>query len=331
MHWDKRLDAFGPAKNSDQARRPKVVAETAIQKWMRQNEYLLSKNYRRAVDSDWRKFVNFCASRKVNPLPALPMEVASFVEEMAKIRAPGTVGRYLSSLSVLHVAERFPDPQKTTVVKQAVRRMYLEKGRSQRQARGLTRDLVEKLLAPCGCSLKDLRDKSLLVTAYDTLLRRSELVALTVEDICWDQEGGATVLVRHSKTDPEGTGEVAWLNRDSAALLRCWLRKAAINEGRVFRSVDRHGVPGKGLHASQIPRIYKAMARKAGLDEELIRGLSGHSTRVGAVQDMIAEGIGLPAIMQAGRWKSESMVHRYGRLLTARQNGSAQLARHQER
>ena len=40
--------------------------------------------------------------------------------------------------------------------------------------------------------------------------------------------------------------------------------------------------------------------------------LSGHSTRVGAAQDMIACGIELPAILQVGRWKSTAMVNRYG-------------------
>ena len=52
---------------------------------------------------------------------------------------------------------------------------------------------------------------------------------------------------------------------------------------------------------------------------------------VRAAQDMIASGIGIPAIMQAGRWKSASMVQRYGERLLAQRNGAAQLARLQKR
>ena len=52
---------------------------------------------------------------------------------------------------------------------------------------------------------------------------------------------------------------------------------------------------------------------------------------VRAAQNMIASGIGIPAIMQAGRWKSASMVQRYGERLLAKRNGAAQLARLQKR
>ena len=80
-----------------------------------------------------------------------------------------------------------------------------------------------------------------------------------------------------------------------------------------------------------MPRILKAMARRAGLPETVVQGLSGHSARVGAAQDMIAAGIELPAILQAGRWKSTAMGNRYGERLLARRSGAAQLARLQRR
>ena len=73
------------------------------------------------------------------------------------------------------------------------------------------------------------------------------------------------------------------------------------------------------------------MARRAGLEAEVVDRLSGHSTRVGAAQDMIACGIELPAILQAGRWKSTAMVNRYGERLLAHRSGAAQLARMQSR
>ena len=80
-----------------------------------------------------------------------------------------------------------------------------------------------------------------------------------------------------------------------------------------------------------MPRIYRAMAERAGLPAEVVRRISGHSPRVGAAQDMITSGIGIPAIMQAGRWRSASMVQHYGERLLAQRNGAAQLARLQKR
>ena len=46
---------------------------------------------------------------------------------------------------------------------------------------------------------------------------------------------------------------------------------------------------------------------------------------------MIAAGIELPNILQAGRWKTTSMVNRYGERLLTRRSGAAQLARLQDR
>ena len=80
-----------------------------------------------------------------------------------------------------------------------------------------------------------------------------------------------------------------------------------------------------------MPRIFKAMAREAGLPPAVAEGLSGHSARVGAAQDVIAAGIELLAILQAGRWKSTAMVNRYGERLLARRSAAAQLARLQRR
>ena len=71
------------------------------------------------------------------------------------------------------------------------------------------------------------------------------------------------------------------------------------------------------------------MARAVGLLASVVQGLSGHSARVGAVRDMIAAGIELPAILQAGRWKSTSMVSRDGEQLLAKRNVAAKFARKQ--
>jgi hypothetical protein len=39
--------------------------------------------------------------------------------------------------------------------------------------------------------------------------------------------------------------------------------------------------------------------------------VGGHSCRVGMAQDLVAAGLDLAAVMQAGRWQSAAMVARY--------------------
>ncbi len=65
------------------------------------------------------------------------------------------------------------------------------------------------------------------------------------------------------------------------------------------------------IGAGQINRIYKKIARKAGLDEMVIEAISGHSIRVGAAQDLLNSGASMPIIMQRGRWSKTDTVMRY--------------------
>ncbi len=290
-----------------------------------------SVNTERAVRSDLAIYGAWCAARGLVALPAAPQTVAAFVDAMAEEKAPATVRRYVASIAVAHRAIGQGGTLDSPPVRLALKRMHRRRGRRQGQARGLTWPLRRRLLKTAGDRPIDLRNRALLAVAYDAMLRRSELTALEVSDLLEDARADSALLVRRSKTDDEGRGHVAWLAPDTVALVRAWLDRAGISEGRLFRSVGKGGRIGESLDPSQVPRIFKAMARRAGLPPAVVDGLSGHSTRVGAAQDMIAAGIELPAIVQAGRWKSPAMVNRYGERLLARKSGAAQLARIQGR
>lgn len=87
--------------------------------------------------------------------------------------------------------------------------------------------------------------------------------------------------------------------------------------------------PGK-----RVGEIVKARARAVGVEESGVPGegaVSGHSLRVGAAQDLLAAGFGLPAIQQAGDWTSPTMPARYGERIAAGGGAMAQLAEKQGR
>lgn len=303
----------------------------------------------RARRSDTLIYMTWCATRGVEPLPATPDTVAAFLDAMAngepltvtmpgrrplvvdQPRKPATLERYASSIAALHRAAGLPDPRSADAVRFALRRHWRAQGRAQRQARGLTFDLRQRLLEPEPCSLLELRDRALLVVAYDTLCRRGELVALRVEDLTRSADGDAVITVRKSKTDQEGEGSERYLAPDTVAVLDAWLAAAGVTEGPLFRAVRKNGVPGNPLQGQEVPRLFRALARRAGVPERAVAELSGHSTRVGAAQDLAAAGVELPEIMQAGGWKAPTMVARYTRKQAARRCGMARLAAKQGR
>ena len=276
------------------------------------------------------------AGKRENLWPARAATLVRFIDAKAHCRAPATVRRYVSSICALHRAAGWKNPLDHVTVRMSLRRMYRHRGRRQAQALGLTWQVREKLIGSQGEAgepgerLIDLRNRALLAVAYDAMLRRSELISLQVSDLTFDRGGSATLFLRNAKTDPEGAGNILFLARDTADMVRAWLGGSGISRGPLFRAVRKNGIPGRGLDPSQVSRIYKSMAIQAGIDD-FAGGLSGHSARVGAAQDMIASGIGLPAILQAGRWKSAAMVSRYGERLLASRGAAAQLARMQGR
>ena len=290
-----------------------------------------SPNTERAIRADLAVYAAWCRSRGLAALPAPPETVADFVDAMAAERAPATVRRYVASIGVVQRAAGLPEPTQAGSVRLALQRMHRRRGRRQQQVQALTWPLRTRLLEAAGDRLIDDRNRALVAVAYDALLRRSELAELAVADLAVNVRGAATLLVRRSKTDPEGRGTPVYLARDTVALVRGWLERSDVARGRLFRSLTRTGRLGASLDASQIPRIFRAMARHAGVTAEVAAALSGHSARVGAAQDMIASGIDIAAILHAGRWKTPTMVNRYGERLLVHRSGSAQLARLQQR
>ena len=178
--------------------------------------------------------------RGLRALPAGPETVAAFVDAMAEARAPATVRRYVTSIDIAHRIVGCANAAKSEAVRLALKRMHRRKGRRQDQARGLTWPLRNRLLDAAGERLIDDRNRALLAVAYDGMLRRSELSALQVPDLLEEMDGDATVLVRCSKTDQEGEGEIVWIARDSLALVRAWLGTGR-HRGRTPVPLGRQG------------------------------------------------------------------------------------------
>ena len=258
----------------------------------------------RAYRADFMTFVRFCEVRGWTSLPGSPNAVAEFVEWLsASGLRSSSIRRAVAGIATLHNLSRLADPTKDPEVKLAMRRMHRLLGRASRQAQALHTEELERLLAATDDSIRGLRNRALLLVGYDTLCRRSELVSLDVEDL-----KPLKVLLRRSKTDPQGLGRWLQLSPRTDSALREWLSASGITSGPIFRGVSASGTLTQGLCTSQVNRILKRLARTAQIDPARI---SGHSLRVGAAQDLLKKGASLPAIMHRGRWSKTDTVMRY--------------------
>jgi len=309
------------------------LAHANLARYAAEAQGAFAPNTVRALRADTAVFTAWCNAAGVAALPAASQAVADFIGAMrAAGKRPATIRRYISSIAHLHRAAGLPVPSDSNTVKLALRRMMKGDGAAQQQADGLTRRLVDRALHAGGSQLRDLRNRALLAVAYDTLCRRSELVALQRKDLQAGPHGDGTLLVRRGKTDQEGAGMVRYLAPDTMKLLLDWTGAAGISEGPLFRSVRKGGRVGDALDGGDVARVFKAMVQAAGLSAEQVARISGHSSRVGAAQDMAAsDRIEMPAIMQAGGWKSPQMVARYTQRQAARRSGAAKLAELQNR
>ena len=269
----------------------------------------------RAYKVDFSDFIKFCDVLEKLALPAQPQTIVGFIIKLTNSgRSSASIRRAIAGIASIHKLNRFQDPTKDPDVMLEMRRMHRKLGRSCTQAQGITSDLLDKMIKATENNVSGVRDRALLLVAYDTLCRRSELVSLRIEDIKVKAINGdmnTTILLRRSKTDQDSRGRWLHLSKRSQEALSSWISLLNQKEGPLFRGVNRGQHFTSKLGSGQINRIYKKIARNSKIESDLIEKISGHSMRVGHAQDLVLSGASLPIIMSMGRWSKADTVMRY--------------------
>ena len=296
---------------SDLDRATKLLQETVIK-----IEGAYAPSTIRAYRADFSDFIYFCQDRNSSALPAKPHLIIDYICKLTGSgRSSASIRRALCGLSAIHKLNRFDDPTKDPDVSLEMRRMHRKLGRSSSQAGSINADTLDKLLLATDDSIRGIRDRALLLVAYDTLCRRSELVSLQVKDVKINIKNDietSSILLRKSKTDQDSTGKWLHLSQRAHLALVEWMKELPEGQEYLMVGIGRGGrISRSSLNSGQVNRIYKRIARDAGLDKLVIEGISGHSMRVGAAQDLLNSGASMPIIMQRGRWSKTDTVMRY--------------------
>lgn len=137
-----------------------------------------------AYKSSFERFIQFCEECKVSALPAGPEDVGLYIAELTKSGLKSSsIRTIVAAISSIHKLNILSDPTEHPMVKIELRLMHRTLGRYSQQGFGITAPILEKMLSATAENLRGIRDRALLLLAYDSMCRRSELVSLKIADI----------------------------------------------------------------------------------------------------------------------------------------------------
>jgi site-specific recombinase XerD len=283
---------------------------------------------RAANASDWRIFTRWSETQGLCPMPASPATVAAFLADQVKAgMKPSTLGRRLAAIKYRHKTAGEDSPTDDVAVKAVLQGARRSIGVAPRKLAAATSEKTIGMATLVRPGLAGLRDRAILLLAFSLAARRSELVALDVEDLEECPEG-LRVRIRKSKTDQEGVGATVAVCRGSIACpvtaLKDYLEAAGVISGPVFRRIRRgNHITDQRLTAQTICRIVKDHAAKLGLDP---KQYGAHSLRAGFLTSAAVKGANLFKMMDVSRHKSVDTLKGYVRSADAfRDHASAGL------
>ncbi len=268
----------------------------------------IAESSRTAYLSDLRLFAEWGGT-----MPATPAIIAGYIAAHAGKLAVATITRRIATLSKAHQATGMENPCQSALVKATLQGLRRKHGTAQKQAKALTREDLFAILGAMGDSMKNTRDRALLLVGFAGGFRRSEVVGLDVADIEHVRQG-IIITLRHSKTDQEGAGRKIGIPHGRTrhcpvVAITDWLTRSGITEGAIFRPINRHGqLQPERLSGDAVSEVIRERLAAAGIDP---KGYSGHSLRAGFATSAAQAGASTLKIRAQTGHASDAMLSRY--------------------
>jgi site-specific recombinase XerD len=288
--------------------------------------YLLNEkaaSTRKCYAADWKDFDRWCGHRGLLPLPALPSTVALYLSHLADIgKKASTISRRCAAIAYRHrCAGIDPLPTASEGVRAVLRGIRRSIGTAVTRKAPATHDVVGRMMDSCGDRLIDHRDRALVCLGFAAALRRSELVALKVEDLEAVADG-YRLHIRRSKTDQTGEGQSVAVPRGyhlrPVEMVERWLEASGITTGYIFRGVLQGGrLMPTPLTPECASRAIKKMAARLDLDP---KQYAGHSLRSGFLTSAAESGATVFKMMEVSRHKQIGTLQAYVRAVDAFKN-----------
>ncbi len=274
-----------------------------------------AENTMKMYEFDWRQFMRWCASAGKEPLPALADTVALYLTWVLieRKRKVATAEQHLAAITYFHRVHGYATP-----VNEEVRRFLcgVRRLRCEQPVRKRAVDTADLPKIARGCNASTAmgkRDRAIFILGFASTLRRSNLAALQLADVAFE-ERGLVICVRRSKTDQLGRGRLigVWRGRravtDPVRVLREWIHVRGDWDGPLFCKVRENRIYRDGITGETIADIVQRAVERVGLDPNLY---GAHSLRAGGITAAAEIGRSDREIMGLSGHESADMLQVY--------------------
>jgi len=279
-----------------------------LKKTIEYEQAALSPNTRRTYASMWKKFNGWCTAHNLPSLPASAETIALYLGYLGGEVSFATLDSTIAAIEKEHAQKGLTISGNQSLyrrVRKGIRRTHKEK-QTIRKAKAIT---PSDLLTTCqqmGSSIKESRDKAIILLAFFGALRRSEAISLDVENLEFTEKG-LTLTLMQTKTSDTAVQVYLGYTKDPVicpiTALREWLAASSITEGPIFRSLLKGGqIAPQRLSGHAVADIMKKAFGKE---------YSGHSARRGLCTANAAAGTSIARMKQHSRHKGVDILVSY--------------------
>ncbi|WP_169566475.1 tyrosine-type recombinase/integrase [Sneathiella limimaris] len=327
-----RIQKGEPTAPEPKGCRPALAAlppslEPALKRARRYLKAAHADTTQQAYHEDWTAYEAWCAAQGLAPISDGPGEplVGLYLSDAADHLAPTTLNRRIFGIADgFYARGRSFDPHHP-LLRQVMDGIYRLEGRPVAARSPLSYEELAAMVGTLKTNLRDRRDAAILLVGFFGAFRRSELSALAVADLSFRAES-LKIVIRRAKNDAKRLGQTKILPRETdpalcpVSALDIWLKDAQIDEGAVFRGIDRfERVAKTALTPRSIARLvksrYQAMLKAKGHPDadiaERSQLISAHSLRSGYITRAGLKGDSLWQIRARSGHKTLEGVSRY--------------------
>lgn len=284
---------------------------------MHSKERLTRSGYRQ----DFEAYQRFCWSHGLVAVPASESTICLYLAFCSKHLRVATISRRLAAIADgLRSMGEDATPLRGFLVQQTWKGIKRTLGVAPRGRAPLLASAIREIAMACPDTILGRRDRSLILTGFWGVFRRSELAALQLAT-------RKSRCSRRQRPEPSSSREERPRRSRTLGRSRSQREKGDLSRPR-SRGLDRLGgsqqrrtLPRSGparrisdsLNPDWIPRILKRAARSAGLPASDIARIAAHSLRPGLVTQCSLNGISPLTVAEITGHRTLSVVKQYCR------------------